>query len=110
MQAVFKLIKWLLLAAIVGAVLLGVSYLGARATAGKLVGPNPPLFDRQAELAWKGVEGLRGNPRGWILRYRSRLPGVPRATIYVSLTGELIATSPPDLDTRLEAWDRARQP
>lgn len=110
MRGFSRLLKWLLLAAVVGGVALGVSYLGARATAGKLLGPNPPLRSRATELAWNGAEGLRGSPRVWVFTYRaSQLPGVPRARIYVSLTGELIATTPPDLDLRLDAWDKARQ-
>lgn len=111
MQGLSRLLKWLLLAAVVGGAVLGVSYIGARTTAGKLLGPNPPLGSRGTVLAWKGAEGLRGSPRAWVFTYRaSQLPGVPRARIYVSLTGELIATTPPDLDLRLEAWDRAREP
>lgn len=111
MQGLARLLKWLIGLAAVGAVLLGISYVGARATAGKLLGSEPPFSGREVELAWKGTPDLSGSPRAWVITYHaSRLPGVRSAKIYVSLTGELIATSPRDLDVRLDAWERAKEP
>jgi hypothetical protein len=103
--------SWFLLLLLVCGVLSAVSYAGARATAGKVVGNTPPMSERSVTFAFKGVDDLPGKPRAWVIRYeRTRLPGVRRAFIYVSLTGSLIATRPVDLDQRLEAWEKSQQP
>jgi hypothetical protein len=103
--------NWLLLLLFVCGLLAAVSYAGARATAGKVVGDKPPLLERSVALAYQGVEDLPGKPRVWVIRYeRTRLPGVRRAFIYVSLTGKLIATRPVDLDQRLAAWEKSQEP
>ncbi|HWP38010.1 MAG TPA: hypothetical protein VNL18_10705 [Gemmatimonadales bacterium] len=106
-----RLFKWLLLAALLCAAFVIYSYLGARITAGKVLGPNPPVSDRTIEFAFDGVPDLQGRPRAWVITYRaSRLPGVRRVQIYVSPMGELIATRPADLSTRLDAWEKSRLP
>jgi len=103
--------NWLLLLLFVCGLLVAVSFAGARATAGKVVGNKPPLSERSVTFAYGGVSDLPGRPRAWVIRYeRTRLPGVRRAFIYVSLTGKLIATRPADLDQRLEAYEKSQQP
>lgn len=112
-----RVIKLLVFLAVAGGLATAGSYLGARATAGKVVGTNPPLSSRSITLVgWRppgfdGVADLPGNPRAWVIQYdRTELPGIRRATIYVSPTGQLIATRPRDLEARLEAWRRAQEP
>ena len=106
-----KLRNLLIFAILVLGALAGISYLGARATAGKLVGNNPPLLGRTVTLDYKGVKELSGNPRAWVVAYSStRMPGVRRAVIYVSLKGHLIATVPPNLDARIAAYEKSLQP
>jgi hypothetical protein len=106
-----RALKWLFVLLLIGAALMAMSYAGARATAGKVVGSNPPLFERVIELNYRGVEDLPGTPRAWVISFdRTRLPETRRAVIYVSLTGKLIATRPADLDRRLEAYEKAREP
>ena len=106
--------RWLKLLAllVLAAVVLGAaSYAGARATAGKVVGNDPPMWERTITFAYQGVPDLPGNPRAWVITYRhTRLPGVRSATIYVSIRGKLLATHPKDLDVRLEAYDKALEP
>jgi hypothetical protein len=103
--------NWFMVLVFVCGLLAAMSYAGARATTGKVVGSNPPLSNRTVTLAYKGVPELPGNPRAWVVRYgRTRLPGVPRAVIYVSLTGKLIAMRPTDLDEKLIAWEKAQEP
>jgi hypothetical protein len=103
--------RWFLLVLVAAGVLALVSYVGARATTGKVVGSKPPLFDRSITFAFQGVEDLPGKPRAWVIHYeRTRLPGVRRAFIYVSLTGKLIGTRPVNLDERLEAWAKSQEP
>jgi len=111
-----KFFKLLLLLVAVGGLLTFASYAGARFTAGKIVGSNPPLSNRTIYFqGWRppfeGVADLPGKPRAWVIEFgRTQLPGIRRATIYVSPTGKLIATVPRDLDTRIEAWERAQEP
>jgi hypothetical protein len=108
---VARLGKWLLLVVAAAAAFVLYSYLGARFTAGKLVGSNPPFSDRTIAFAFGGAPELPGRPRAWVISYaRSRLPGVRRVQIYVSPTGRLIDTRPRDLDTRLDAWEKLRLP
>jgi hypothetical protein len=108
---VFKLIKWLFLLAFVGTLLSSASYAAARLRAGQIVGSNPPLSGRTVDFAFKGVEDLTGNPRAWVVTYRSsQLPGVRGAKVFISPTGKLIGTVPPDLGRRIEAWERSREP
>ena len=106
-----RFVKWLLLLVAAAAAFILYSYLGARFTAGRVVGSNPPLSDRTIGFAFEGVPALPGRPRAWVIAYRrSRLPGVRRAQIYVSPTGRLIDMRPRDLDVRLDAWERSRLP
>lgn len=103
--------KWLLLLVAAACAFAVYSYAGARFTAGKLVGSDPPLSDRTITFAFDGVPELPGRPRAWVIDYRrSRLPSVRRVQIYVSPTGRLIDTRPRDLDVRLDAWERSRLP
>lgn len=112
-----KLFKLLMVLAAIGGLLTAGSYAGARSTAGKVTGSNPPLSNRTIVFeGWRpprfeGVADLPGKPRAWVIRYgRTRLPGIRRAAIYVSPTGKLIATVPRDLEARIEAWERAQEP
>jgi hypothetical protein len=112
-----KVFKLLVLLAAVGGLLTAASYAAARFTAGKVTGSKPPLSNRTIVFqGWRppgfeGVADLPGKPRAWVIQYgRTQLPGVRRATIYVSPAGKLITTVPRDLDTRIEAWERAQEP
>lgn len=106
-----RFLKWLFVLALVAGAAALYSYVGARFTAGKLVGSNPPLTGRTMVFDWDGVEGLRGTPRAWVITYtRSSLPGVRSARIVVSPSGELLSVQPPNLDEILDAWDRDRLP
>lgn len=87
------------------------SYAGARVTAGRVVGPSPPLTGLATSFSFAGVKELNDRRLVWIVKFAaSRLPGVKRATLYISPTGSLIATRPADLNARLEAWERSHEP
>lgn len=108
MKRFFKILVVLVLAAS-GFVMY--SYAGARFTAGRVVGASPPFAERTMTFVFKGVPDLPGRPRAWVITYtRSRLPGVQRAQIFVSATGDLIAIRPRDLDARLDQWEKSRLP
>lgn len=117
MGILVKLLKLLVLLAAIGGLLTAASYVAARFTAGKITGANPPLSERSIHFeGWRpprfeGVADLPGTPRAWVVHYgRTRLPGVRRATIYVSPAGGLITTRPRDLAQRIDAWARAQEP
>jgi hypothetical protein len=106
-----KLIKLLFLVAVLGAVAGLVSYIGARATVGKMVGNDPPLTARTISFAYQGEPDLPGKPRVWVFQYdQTRLPGVRRVTIYVSISGKIVSMKPKDLDRRLDAYARSLEP
>jgi len=114
-----KLFKLLLLLVAVGGLLTFASYMGARFTAGRVLGPKPPVsnVDRTIHFqGWRppeftGVADLPGKPRAWVIDFsRTQLPGVRRITIYVSPTGTLIATRPRNLEDRIDAWQRSQEP
>lgn len=100
---------WLLvIAAFVGAIVAGVSWIGAYTAVGKLLGAPPPEMGRQTTtFLWKGMPNYRGHPRAWRFDFGpTRIPGAERVVIYVSPTGEIITTVPPDLEAKLAAFRR----
>jgi hypothetical protein len=108
---VHKLFKLLVALGFIFGLLTAGSYAGALVAAGKLLGPSPPLHGKALSFSFSGVEQAGNRHLVWVVDYnRSRLPGVRRATVYVSPMGDLLATVPPDLDSRLTAWQRSREP
>src|ERR687896_1565558 len=97
-------LQGLFLLVVVSAVLVAASSPGARATAGKLPGPNPAgLGSATTRFAFEGIPALRGNPRGWVVEYpAARAFGSGGAAIYVSPTGRLLGTRPANLAQQLE--------
>jgi hypothetical protein len=96
--------RGLFLLVVLCAVLVAASYAGARATAGKLTGPNPGLGSATTRFAFEGIPALRGKPRGWVVEYpAARAFGPAGAAIYVSPTGRLLGTRPANLAQQLEA-------
>ncbi len=106
-----RIFKRLLFCGVVCVALAGASWTGARATAGQLIGLNPPVSNRTMAFAFDGVPGIEGNPRAWVITYASStLPGVKKAEIFVSPTGVLLGTRPANLDLRLERWANSKIP
>jgi hypothetical protein len=106
-----RLFKLLFILVVVGAVLTGMSYVGARATVGQFLGSGPPLSERTIQFASKSASGAQGTPVAWVFTYHaSTLPGTRRAEILVSPTGKILATEPSDLERRLERWERSKLP
>jgi hypothetical protein len=97
--------RGLFLLIVICAVLVAASYAGARATAGKLTGPDPAgLGSATTRFAFEGIPALRGKPRGWVVEYpAARAFGPAGAAIYVSPTGRLLGTRPANLAQQLEA-------
>jgi len=107
----FRLLKIILVLALIGGLAYGASYAGSRAAAGKVVGPNPMFMgQRQIQFHFKGVEELEGNPRVWVYTYGpTELPGVAEAKIYITWDGKLISTRPRNLAERVQIY-RDRDP
>jgi len=106
-----KLFKLLVVLGFICGLLVAGSYAGALVTVGKFVGSSPPLESQASSFSFTSVKAAGNRRLVWVFDYNtSKLPGVRRATFYVSPTGGLIATIPADLDSRLTAWERSREP
>lgn len=106
-----RLIKLIFVLALVGAALAGMSYAGAGIRAASFVGAKAPVGNRQIKFYYEGVRGVPGRPKAWVVTYRSsELPGAPFVQVIVSPTGKVLATRPPDLDRRVEEWEKRRLP
>ena len=106
-----RLFKSLFIAALMALGFAAYSYLGARFTAGQLLGNDPPLTGRTVKFHFKGVPNQPGNPRAWVFTYtQSKLPNTARAELVISFNGRLIATRPADLRERLFAYEKTRLP
>jgi len=106
-----RVLKFLLVVALLVAGFAAYSYLGARFSAGRLLGTNPPLRGRSVAFNFQGVQGVPGTPKAWVFTYsHSTLPGVPNAQVIISYNGRVIATRPRDLQARLLAWEKTRLP
>lgn len=106
-----RFFKFLLILALACLGFAAYSYLGARFTAGRMLGDDPPLTRRTIVFAYKGAPQLPGKQRVWVFTYnKSKLPGVDRAQIFISFNGRVVATRPADLDDRLTAYEKTRLP
>ena len=106
-----RLISWLIRIAGVLLLFTGASFAGAQFKTRQLVGPRSPVREQATTFAWKGVQDLPGKPRAWVFTYaQTRLPGVRRVRIVVSLTGHILAVTPPDLEARLDEYQRSLEP
>jgi hypothetical protein len=71
-----RIVKWLVVLSAVGVAVTLASYAGAMLTAGKLLGPAPPLTSRTVQLAFEEVNHMPGDPPAWVFTYQaSQLPG-----------------------------------
>jgi hypothetical protein len=89
-----------------GAVAAGTSWAAAYVSVGRLLGAPPPEMGTQrTAFLWQGMPQEPGNPRAWRFAFApTRIPGAPRVQIYVSPTGRVIRTDPPDLAARVKAF------
>jgi hypothetical protein len=103
-----RLIWILIILAMVGAVLTGVSWVFAYSSVGNLLGAPPPVMGTQeTTIEWHGLEHLRDDPPVWRFAFEPTLiPGAEKVRIYVAPWGEIVRTEPDDLDERLAAFRR----
>lgn len=103
-----RFIWFLLMLALVAALLAGASWMAAYYRVGDLLGAPPPEMGRQSTtFVWRGLSNLRGHPRAWRFDFGpTHIPGAPNVRIYVSPTGALIATDPENLQGLLNDFRR----
>ena len=106
-----RFIRLIFVLAAIGVALAGMSYAGAGIRAGTVLGSKAPVGDREIKFDYEGVRDLPGRPKAWVVTYRSsQLPGAPIVQIFVSPTGRVIATRPPDLDRLVVEWEKTALP
>jgi hypothetical protein len=101
-----RLIWYLLVLAVVAALLVGASYAAAFSSVDTLLGAPPPRMGAQTTvLLWKGAPELPGNPRVWRFSYGpTAIPGAKSVVIYVDPKGRIIETVPKNLEARLRLF------
>jgi len=101
-----RLIWYLLVLAIVAALLVGASYAAASNAISTLLGAPPPKMGEQTtELLWKGAPELPGKPRVWRFAFEPTvIPGARTVVIYVDPKGQIIETIPKNLPARLRLF------
>jgi hypothetical protein len=102
---------WLLImVGLVGALLIGVSWVAAYSTIGNLLGAPPPQMGTQTTtLLWRSLPKVHQNPPVWLFAYGPTvIPGATTARIYVGPWGRLVRTDPADLETRITAFRRPK--
>jgi hypothetical protein len=102
----YRLVKLLAMVALIAGAVYGSSYVGARTTAAKFLGPRAPnLGARTVQFAFDGVQQLPGHPRAWVVSYGpTSIPGAGTIRFYISPVGKILRVYPPDLEQRLEPY------
>lgn len=104
-----KLFKWLVILGFTFGLAYAFSYLGARATVGKLTG-KADTGKRSIQFMWGGAASIPGRPRVWQFTFSQVAAyGNQRAVVFVSPTGRIVRMVPEDLPQRLEAAARAKE-
>lgn len=101
-----RLLWYLVIAAFIGALLVGASYAAAYSAVGTMLGSPPPkMGERSAELLWKGDPELPGHPRVWRFTFGpTMIPGAKSVRMWVTPTGKMLQTEPANLPARLAAF------
>ena len=101
-----RLLWYLAIAACIGALLIGASYVAAYSAVGTMLGAPPPkMGKRSQELLWKGDPELPGRPRVWKFTFGpTMIPGARTVTIRIDLMGKVVQVDPSDLRGRLAGF------
>jgi len=101
-----RLLWYLIIAALVGALLVGTSYVAAYSAIGSLLGAPPPkMGERTVVLLWKGAPELRGHPRVWRFTFGPTLiPGAQSVRLWVDPMGRIVQMEPENLRARLAGF------
>lgn len=106
-----RFFKWFAILAFLGLIATGISFMGMRLKVGQLIGDADFAFvQRSVRFAKDSIPG-QGERYVWAVTWGAvRLPGIRTATVWVSPTGNVIATDPADLEARIAAYERSREP
>jgi len=101
-----RLLWYVVIAAFVGALLVGASYAAAYSAVGTLLGAPPPkMGTSRVELLWKGAPELPGHPRVWRFTFGPTLiPGAPSVRLWVDPVGRMVQMEPENLRARLAGF------
>lgn len=102
----WRLIKFVVILALLVGAAGAISFAGAFMKMKDYLGPNlPPLGPRTSTFIPR-AENLDDKPV-WQFQYsNTQMQGLQAFTVFVSPTGNIVATIPPNLNTRLERYRR----
>ena len=106
-----RFFKWFAVLAFAGLIASGISYAGMRLKVGQLIGDAKHEFvQRQISFSNDSIPGV--GPRwAWMVTWGAvRLPATRGARVWVSPTGAILATDPANLEDRIDAYLRTREP
>jgi hypothetical protein len=101
-----RLIRFILILALVAAAVVGVSWGLAYNRVAQLLGDPPPQMGAQTTtFLWDGMPQADGHPRVWSFVFAPTLiPGARNVRIYVTPLGQLVQTEPTDLAARVKVF------
>jgi hypothetical protein len=101
-----RLVWLVFMAAVVGGLVAGASFLAATFGAGTVLGAPPPeMGHRTVEFLWDGMPKRRDHPRAWRFAFSgTHIPGAPNVTMYFSPLGKVLQVDPSDLPDRIKAF------
>ena len=106
-----RFLKWIAILVFLGLIATTISFAGMRFKIGQLIGDaNHEFVQRSVSFGKDSIPGI-GERMAWQVSWAAvRLPGTRRARVWVSPTGTIIAMDPANLDDRIEAYQRSRDP
>ena len=104
--------KKLVILVFVCLLLYGGSYMGARSVAGRMVGDAAKdMGTRDIKFAYDSIPGIKGKQPMWVFSFNgTRLTGARNARIYLSLTGNVLATAPRNLQSIIDSAAKSKEP
>ena len=107
-----KFIKRLFILAFICVLLYGGSYLGARTVTGRMLGSAASdMGTRDIRFTYDSIPGIKGKQPMWVFSFNgTKLNGVRNAKIYLTLTGNVIVTTPRNLQTLIDQAAKSKEP
>ena len=101
-----SLIRFILILAVVAALVAGASWGIALHRVDVLLGDPPPRMGAQATtFLWDGMPQVEGHPKVWSFAFTpTAIPGARDVRIYVTPLGQVEQTEPADLAARLKVF------
>lgn len=106
-----RVVKWIVVLALLAGLLMAASYAGARFRVGEIIGPQPPAMGRRTiTFGYDSVPGSSGKQLVWTFSW-SPTPWTGRrpARIWVSVRGQVLRMYPRNLEALLEQYYRSKE-